>query len=265
LVKDKQPKDQPAQPLVIKTYPAEQEVYLVYSVSTLTGKNKLQNAIIDFTQQYNGLAFNDFKGIYEGIEKEVRRLNNVHKNCTPLELKRLVRGSFASIWITPKDSATSFEVSIHSEKITKILEGASLVKDKQPKDQPAPTGFEGLHKAHQEAIEELKILKQDYTGACEVIENLRQDIKEDEETIESLRRQIEGKRNALSIFDIEILTENGFNVYRFSQSRTDIDYYRDSKWEREFFGDSESKAKKYLKDNVEGQEKNGKKNIIIWA
>lgn len=122
----KEPDTTPAQPLVIKSYPAQHDVFVVYGVNTLTGKNKLQNAVVDFVRQYINLAFNDFTAIYEGVEKELDRLNSLYKNCAPLKVGKRESEHGASIWITPKDSTVSFEASILCKKITKILEGASL-------------------------------------------------------------------------------------------------------------------------------------------
>lgn len=139
----KEPDTTPAQPLVIKSYPAQHDVFVVYGVNTLTGKNKLQNAVVDFVRQYINLAFNDFTAIYEGVEKELDRLNSLYKNCAPLKVGKRESEHGASIWITPKDSTVSFEASIICKKITKILEGASLgEKNGTPSQQTQPTAEE---------------------------------------------------------------------------------------------------------------------------
>lgn len=139
----KEPNTAPAQPLVIKSYPAQHDVFVVYGVNTLTGKNKLQNAVVDFVRQYINLAFNDFTAIYEGVEKELDRLNSLYKNCAPLKVGKRESEHGASIWITPKDSTVSFEASILCKKITKILEGASLGESNgTPSQQTQPTAEE---------------------------------------------------------------------------------------------------------------------------
>jgi hypothetical protein len=101
-------------------------VWVVDSVNSLTPKNKLQKACVDFAEKYKNVAFNDFTLLAETVGKEIEKLNKQYANCSFLKVSSRERDTHACIYVQPDNTTTPFEIAINATKITSVLQGANI-------------------------------------------------------------------------------------------------------------------------------------------
>lgn len=106
--------------------PLERVVWVVDSVNSLTPKNKLQKACVDFAEKYKNVAFNDFALLAETVGKEVEKLNKKYANCSFLKVSSKEIEAKAYIHVQPYNTTTPFEIAINATKITSVLQGANI-------------------------------------------------------------------------------------------------------------------------------------------
>jgi ParB-like chromosome segregation protein Spo0J len=225
--------------------------------------------ILDDSQKIKVLAYlqrtapapEGYEGLHKAHQEAIKHVQNLvqKKNSLQEQIEKL-EGDLEFTKNANTEWQDSYEqLQAENEKIKVLLQRTA----------PAPEGYEGLHKAHQELLSK----HQEAMVNVNFFKKLSEErfVKNAwlKEEVNKLKAQLEAQepadkpkaqRNTLSVYDLNFLTEKGINVWRHADNKTDVDKYENERWERKLFGKSENEAKKYLKEKIESKNN----NIILW-